>query len=75
MRFGSGAGFGSGGVIGLSEELEFFARRSLVRTKKCLRVFPLAAEFERAEIFEPGSFRDIWSFLQPNSETNSGRRG
>jgi hypothetical protein len=36
--------------------------------KKCLGIFALAAEFERAEIFEPESLGDVRSCLQPNPE-------
>jgi len=49
--------------------LEFFAPCCLAGKKKCLRILALSAEFERAEIFEPGTFRDIRSCLQPDPET------
>ena len=49
--------------------LEFFALCCLAGKKKCLRILALSAEFERAEIFEPGTFGDIRFCLQPDPET------
>jgi hypothetical protein len=47
--------------------LEFFAPCCRAGKKKCLRILALSAEFERAEIFEPGTFGDIRSCLQPET--------
>src|ERR1700722_5541687 len=49
--------------------LEFFAPGCLAGKKKCLSILALSAELERAEIFEPGTFGDIRSCLQPDPET------
>jgi hypothetical protein len=48
---------------------EFFAPCCLAGKKRCLGILALSAEFERAEILEPGTFGDIPSGLQPDPET------
>jgi len=40
--------------------LDLFARRDLASEKKGLGVFALATELERAKIFKPATFRDVW---------------
>src|SRR5271169_937011 len=51
------------------KDLQFRSSGRLPWQQKCLRILPLAAEFERAEVFEPVSVGHLGLRFDPKSQS------